>query len=909
MPKERERHFAERRLNNVKPRAPGKLCFFNAYCCPFLRIWFMKKWILILMISAMGPVAGTSGELVESGAQLRPDFEKDIRPIFETKCFACHSAGTHTSGLVLETVETILQGGSLNGPAVISGKSSDSPLMRYLRGEKKPAMPIGKSPLTADQISLIGRWIDQTKAAAPKGESAGHKKVSWPFTPLKEPAVPTVLEKKWLKTPIDAFLLSKLEKKGVQPASTTDRPVLLRRLYFDLIGLAPTPGEMARFLDDSTPDAYENEIEKLLADPRYGEHWGRHWLDVVRYADTDGGYDEPLPHMWRYRDYVIRAFNQDRPYDRFVREQIAGDSYPAFGEEGKIGLGFLHAMAFSEDGTRREMLTDVVDTTASVFLGLTLGCARCHDHKYDPLPTRDHYRMEGFFAPVTFRTLELPFGQYELPNQQPDVWKKKEKAWEDLLRGRKEFRDKVGSQMKQRLEEARFLQAFQDLKELPPVSDNVVNGDLKRAAREGILLNEEEQKLYTLIVRQLSSYRNPHTPNLYKPMAYSASASLGLNYAAMGRDAGGLPAAPTTFVLKGGDPKHRGEIVEPGFLSVVTGNSEPANLYEMAYDGVLRPMRNPTKALAEWIASPENPLTARVMVNRIWQHHFGQGLVQTPNDFGKNGSGTLHADLIDWLACRFIESGWSVKAMHRLILQSGVYRQRTTHPDFERCQTVDPENQYFWRWNPLRLEAEVIRDSILSVSGELNPLMGGPGFLPEVDQEMLTGADVWFEPAPPEERNRRTIYMWQQRSLVFPFVKVFDGANMNESCPARGVTTGTPQVFALFNSKFVHEQSRKLGERIIREVGSSPTKQVERAFNLALTRDPTASERTDGIAFLSSGEPLLTPEVTLLPKSEVEGGGTPESALSGVAGAATPRGALSDLCLALFNLSEFVYSE
>jgi hypothetical protein len=329
----------------------------------------------------------------------------------------------------------------------------------------------------------------------------------------------------------------------------------------------------------------------------------------------------------------------------------------------------------------------------------------------------------------------------------------------------------------------------------------------------------------------------------------------------------------------------------------------------MAYDGVLRPMRNPTKALAEWIASPENPLTARVMVNRIWQHHFGKGLVATPNDFGRNGSGTLHPELIDWLAAQFIASGWSIKSMHRLILRSSVYQQSADRPDFEHCQTIDPDNQYFWRWNPLRLEAEVIRDSVLAVSGDLNPLMGGPGYLPDIAPEMLKGADVWFEPAAAEEQNRRTVYMWQQRWLVLPFVKVFDGPKMDESCAAREVTTVTPQVFALFNSKFVHEKSRRLAERVVREAGHDPAKQVERAFQLALTRDPTPSEKTTGIAFLSSPETTPGPQAALA--SRLSGPNESESAGErvSVGGPGAPEGSLSDLCLALFNLNEFVYAE
>ena len=393
-------------------------------------------------------------------------------------------------------------------------------------------------------------------------------------------------------------------------------------------------------------------------------------------------------------------------------------------------------------------------------------------------------------------------------------------------------------------------------------------------------------------------------------MAHSASASLGLNYAAMGRDAGGLPDPPTTFVLEGGDPKKRGKVVQPGFLSALTGHSGPARLEEVGYDGVSRPIRNPTKVLAEWIASPENPLTARVMVNRIWQHHFGRGLVRTPNDFGRNGSGTDYPELIDWLATRFIQSGWSVKSMHRLILQSNTYRQSMHHPEFDRFRKIDPENRYYWRWNMLRLEAEAIRDSVLAVSGQLNPLMGGPGFYPRIDKDLLEGAVTWFEPSPPEARNRRSLYMYQQRSLVLPLVKVFDGTQLDESCAAREVTTVTPQVFVLFNSQFAHEQSRRLAGRIIAEVGDDPGQQLEQAFQLALQRSPTPSERTDGLEFLGAARPVsgdLKDTVSLT----TGGGGSIDDDRGNPAARQKKdaAGTLADLCLALFNLNEFIYIE
>ena len=838
-------------------------------------------------------------------AESVPAFES-IRPILEKHCLACHDSRSHQSGLVLESPRAALQGGALNGPAVIPGKSSESPLMLYLTGHKQPRMPLSGNPLSDDEIASIAGWIDQL----PPISDAGNQVRGWPWTGLKAPEIPQVRQDQWVKNPIDAFILAKLESRKLTPASPASKRLLLRRLYFDLIGLPPTPEQMRRFTSDPSPDAYRQEIDRLLRDPRYGERWARHWLDIARYADTDGGYDGPLPHIWRYRDYVVRAFNQDRPFDRFIREQIAGDSYPHYGKEGKLGLGFLHGTVYSEDGVRRDALNDIVNTTASAFLGLTLACARCHDHKYDPIPIRDYYRMESFFAPVKLSTMEVPFSQYELPGRDSKAWEDGKAYWEDLLKRQKEFREETTASFKVRLEKARFLQAFQDLKELPPLSNSPVNGDLKRAALEGVLLNEQEQALYHLMRKQTTAYRNPHSPDYYKAMAHSASASLGLNYAAVGTDAGGLPDPPTTFVLEGGDPKKRGEVVLPGFLSALTGHSEPAGLEEVGHDGVSRPIRNPTKVLAEWIASPENPLTARVMVNRIWQHHFGRGLVRTPNDFGRNGSGTDYPELIDWLATRFIRSGWSVKSMHRLILQSNTYRQSMHHPEFDRLRKIDPENRYYWRWNMLRLEAEAIRDSVLAVSGRLNPLMGGPGFFPRIDKDLLEGAVTWFEPSTAEARNRRSLYMYQQRSLVLPLVKVFDGTQLDESCAAREVTTVTPQVFVLFNSRFAHEQSRALAGRIVAEVGDDPGQQLDQAFQLALQRAPTPSERTDGLEFLRAARPVSGDPRDTVSLAAGGGGSIDDDRVNpAVRQKKDAGGTLADLCLALFNLNEFIYIE
>ena len=835
--------------------------------------------IVVTFLCAFDPVFGV--------ADSAPGFEKDIKPIFEKHCLSCHSSQVHTSGLVLDSLDSIVRGGTVHGPAIIPGNSSASLMVKYLRGEKKPSMPLGSAALPEEPIALIEKWINQLQAPGKEEGAARQNQHPWPFRQLQAPTIPELKQKGWVRNPVDAFVLARLEEKGLQPAPPASKRILLRRLYFDLIGLPPTPEAMNQFLANPAPDAYEQEIEKLLSDPRYGERWARHWLDLVRYGDSEGaGEDMPRPHMWRYRDYVIRAFNQDRPYDRFIREQIAGDVYS--GAEGKLGLGFINLVVRGEDTRRRDLLIDAVDTTGSVFLGLTLACARCHDHKYDPIPQRDYYRMEAFFAGMVIGPTDVPFTQYEMQHQNPEAWKNQAQSWDQIISKRQELQNRTTAEFKQRIKKNRLLLSGHDPKDgMADVHDRA----LKRILKEGLLFSQKEQDLYELIERQNFPYGTPSHPDFYRPKAYSVWETVQLTH----------PDIPTTYVLAAGDSNSKGEAVDPGFLSAVTGHSDPVEI---------NPFQGPRarrKLLADWLASRDNPLTARVMVNRIWQHHFGRGLVLTPNDFGKNGSGTVHPELIDALASQFIENGWSVKVIHRLILQSNVYRQSIQNPQHEQYEKVDSDNRYYWRWNPLRLEAEVIRDNVLSVSGELNSTQGGPGFLPDLDDELLKARGTWWEPAPQAERNRRTIYMWQLRSFQFPLVSVFDGADMGQSCAAREVTNTTPQVFALFNNQFVHEQSHKMAQRISRELGQDAGAQVERTFQLAFQRLPTLVEKAKCLAFL--GYPRPDPHQFATALMPVTPADSKSNTLPDLRQPVARKASLSDLCLVLLNMNEFVYLE
>ena len=842
---------------------------------PEAQIALIARWI-----DQMAPPAGQDGAAQTASSH---DFETHVKPLLEQNCQACHGSQTHQSGLVVETVTALLKGGAIQGPAIVAGNSEESPLIQRLRGTRSPRMPMNGQPLSEDQIGHIARWIDQLDPALMAQAAEESKKPGWPWTPVTQPEVPSVKNKEWVRNPIDAFVLAKQERQKLEPAGPVSPRGLLRRLYFGLIGLPPTPEEMERFLADPSPEAFRQQIETLLADSRYGEHWGRHWLDLARYSDTRGGaIDDPQPHLWRYRDYVIRAFNQDRPYDRFIKEQLAADAFRAYGDEGKLGLGFLGLWVKVEaEGPqgRRNYITDVVNTTGSVFMGLTLGCAQCHDHKYDPLPQADYFRIEAFFSPVNFDKQDLAFHQYEMPLQDPERWEVRKKAWKEHLEKIKKNAEAFSKEISQRAIEHQLLVNPQDLK------DWAHAGQKKIPFPKDTLRSEEEKERSRKIALMTGRFANPNVDGYYDPKAYVV------------RDSP-LQHNIATYVLTGGNWRLRAEQVKPGFLSAITGNSDPVDM-----DGLVGSRR---QLLAKWIASRENPLTARVMVNRIWQYHFGKGLVATPSDFGANGSGTAHQDLVDWLAWEFMESGWSIKEIHRLILDSNVYALSMVHPRSDEYEKVDPDNRYLWVRDPVRIPAESLRDTILAASGKLEPAMGGPPFFPEENLEQMARAGTWWISSGQKEVNRRTVYMIQSRSYPIPLIKVFDGPNLDESCVVRGNTTVTPQVFSLFNGEFPHRQSRAMAERIRAEVGPDPLKQVVRAFQLAFQRDPSPEEKTRSLAFLTGsgaapehGEHLSLKQVSLVRNGEP--GHTDKGR--------GETGSLAELCLILINMNEFVYLE
>jgi hypothetical protein len=753
-------------------------------------------------------------------------FNAEIVPILRAKCISCHQGTQAQADLSVTTLEAVLKGGK-RGPALTPGSADGSLLVQYLRGEKQPRMPLG-GELPEASINQIAAAIDRMKpptATAPERD----ERLEWLLKVPKAPAIPSVQNTAWVANPIDAFILARLEGKGLAPAPAADKHVLLRRLYFDLLGVPPTVEEARSFLEDNRPDAWQRLVDKLLADPRYGVRWARHWLDLARYAESDGfAVDMERPTAWRYRDYVIRAFNNDKPYDQFVKEQIAGDELRGGEEQDRwerlVALGFLRMATWEIDATskqqlRQDFLNEITGTTASVFLGLTAGCAQCHNHKYDPIPQRDFYRLQAFFAATGIDEIPAPFIDAEDPEEMRRLYRKYE---DEAVAAKQELK---------RREEA-LKQRFMESKGLKP-EDEAVKEFMRELRVANAFFQEREDAIFREQVWRDyldAKDRLQHLTELqrrYRPVAYSVTDIVPPN----------VPALPDTFVLHSGELEAKGDKVEPGFFECVTGNAEAARI---PFSGGSSGRR---LALAEWIASDKNPLTARVMVNRIWEKHFGQGLVRTPSDFGKNGARPSHPDLLDWLATQFIEKKWSIKQMHRLLLTSNAYRMSTEHPEAKRYGDIDAENELLWRRNWKRRDAEVIRDSLLSISGLLNPKQGGPGVLLDAPADVAEGFEFfkWF-PSTEEEQRRRSIFTFQRRSVVNPMLETFDVANMNASCARRNATTVAPQALTLMNGDLSNKASSSLADRVIENAGPAEDKQIRQTFWLALSRDPSDTE-------------------------------------------------------------------
>jgi hypothetical protein len=635
-------------------------------------------------------------------------------------------------------------------------------------------------------------------AVAPLGTYSETDRKQWAFVKRSTPAVPSFTAaagKAWVKTPVDAFILARLQKDGLKPSPPAERATLLRRVYFDMIGLPPTPAEMAEFVADKSPNAWSKVVEKLLASSHYGERWGQHWLDVVRFAETDGyEYDTHRGDAWRYRDYVIRAFNNDKPCDRFILEQVAGDEIAPKEDETLIAAGFnrlgpLRKNAGNQEvaSSRNEVLTEMTNVVGAAFLGVTVGCARCHDHKFDPVRQSDYYRLQAYFG-TTY--------EQEVAKATPAD----EAAWKETALPIQNEIKAVRSQM-----------------------------FALRGKKDPESLDKREQ--LTKLTEELTEKLPAPLPSLHSVVT---------------RD-----EKPDIHILARGEYTAKGARVGPRPLGVLL----PPDAPELP-EGT----KNPRTELAKWIANPDNPLTARVMVNRIWANHFGRGIVDTPNDFGRMGSRPTHPELLDYLANQFVAGGFSVKQIHRLILNSSAYQQSSAPPaDPARDALIadkDPDNKLLWRFDRRRLQAEEIRDAILAVSGQLNTKAGGPSVMVPIDKGLvnqLYKPSQWVPARDPAEYNRRGVYLLVKRNLALPFMQVFDAPDGSVSCARRESSTHAPQALEMLNGDLANAQADALAKRLETDAGPDVRKQIDLGYRLAAGRAARPKEIQVAMDFLKAG--------------------------------------------------------
>ncbi|MBX9653259.1 PSD1 and planctomycete cytochrome C domain-containing protein [bacterium] len=687
-------------------------------------------------------------------------FETKIRPILANSCYECHGPGKSSGELRLDSLEKIIHGGE-SGPAVVPGKPDESLLVNAVKYESLEMPPTGK--LDDDKISLLSEWVRMgapwpgasAASVTPKSHHApitDEERNFWAFVPPRPVPPPTIEDLDSTRNPIDSFIRAKLKETGIQPSSAASPRDLIRRAYFDLIGLPPDRAEVDAFLTDDRPDAYERLLDQLLASPHYGERWGRHWLDVVRFAQTNGyERDAEKPFAWRYRDYVINSLNADKPYDQFIREQIAGDELDVVTDETIIATGFARLGVWDDEPDDKanatfECLDDMVSTTGSTVLGLTVGCARCHDHKFDPIRQQDYYGLVAFFRNV----------------------------------------------------------------------------------------------------REYEKHEGNKTD-------FSMLAKLSTNEEALAIRESGTVAPPTNILIRG-DARTPGAEVKPQFLEVLCQSGGYAPEIPPPKEGAQSAGRR--RVLADWLASQNNPLTARVIVNRLWQHHFGMGIVPTPSDFGKTGSKPSHLELLDWLALDLVNDDWRLKRLHRLMMESATYRQGSKAEN-PKGNEIDPENRLVWRQTMRRLDAESMHDTVLAADGRLNLEMGGRGYFPELPKELLATQSIpgngWGKSIESQQA-RRGLYTFVKRTLKAPILDTFDSANPDQSIAARSVTTIAPQALLWLNSSFMEDESQSFARRLIRDFPGDRESQIRALFSLAYQRDPSDAEVERSREFLDRQE-------------------------------------------------------
>jgi mono/diheme cytochrome c family protein len=955
-----------------------------------------------------------------SRAQILPpvDFQREIQPVLSGHCLKCHGPEKQKNGLRLDRKTDALRG-SDSGPVILPGRAADSKLVRLVSGaDPDKIMPQKGERLTAAQIDLLRRWIDQGAVWPDSPAAANAAPGLWSLRPVRKLVPPAVKDKNWARNPVDAFILERLEKSGLKPAPEASRDTLVRRLSFDLLGLPPSPEEIVQFRADKSPRAYENLVERMLASPHYGERWGRHWLDVARYTESQGfEYDHLRENAWHYRDYVIASFNQDKPYNRFVREQIAGDSLAPRTSAGIVATSLLVCGPWDQAGngqanatqravTREEELEDVVSVVGQTFLGMTVNCARCHSHKFDPIPQQDYYRIKSVFEgvrhgespilpPSSIKQREARIAEINSliaalraqlddldqrvrlrvlsrrRSQEPPTvvaplpavaWRFAESGSNSLAKLGGEFRGGA------KIEGGRLILngvdgAFEstplslDIREKTLVARLTLSGLDQRGGGviglqnkdgtvfDAIVYGEREprrwmaganfylrtrdlagpdensapgQSIHVAIVyradNSIALYRNgkiygeSYTPDhpletfkagstrvllgqrhtgggnaflkgaiieaaLYDralspaeiqqlasspensvtdaeitsaalPEEKATRSKVSADLANARRELAEIPPVEVSYVgtrqqpatthrLRRGDVKSPLEVVTPGGLSAI---ADPSPDFGLPADA---PEADRRLKFADWLADPRNPLTTRVIANRVWHYHFGQGIVSTPNDFGANGGKPSHPELLDWLAATLVENGWSLKSLHRLIVNSSAYRQSSLLN--ASADKIDAENELLWRFTPRRLEAEETRDAMLFASGDLNPAQGGPGFRPFDIVKFNSSTYIPADKIGPDF-NRRTVYRVNVNSGKDPLLDALDCPDPSIKTPRRNVTITPLQALGLMNDSFVLRQAGHLALRATRESGGDPDRAVARAYLLAVGRAPDRRE-------------------------------------------------------------------
>ncbi len=769
-----------------------------------IRAAFARYLVRVLAVLTVSAVTVRAGDPAADTSR----FQTEVLPILSAHCLKCHGE-KKKGGLDLRSLASMLKGGE-SGPAVVPGAANKSLLFEMIRKGEMP--PRKQEKLTAKQVAVLKAWIDagaRTPSSAavtevPLPRITERDRQFWAFRkPVRSP-VPRVRHDERVRTPIDAFILARLEAKGLTLSPDADRAVLLRRIYFDLIGLPPSPEEVKAFLADTRPDAFERVVDRLLASPHYGERWGRHWLDAAGYADSVGGDNDPgqvFPRegMWRYRDYVVRALNDDKPFNRFLVEQLAGDelddwrSAPAFTPqicEHLIATGFLRtSVDHTTEGElnrpfeRYQVLHDTIENLTSNLLGLTVACARCHDHKFDPISQVEYYQMLAVLKPV----------------YNPEKWiQPQDRHLADVPAKEKEAIERHNGEIDSQVaERKKKIEALRDM-----------DRDKVAALEQEIAVLNGRRKSFGKI-----------------QAAWEA----------------GEP--PTTHVFRRGNLTTLGAEVQASVFAVLTDPQKTTRLPAAAAGAKTSGLRT---AWARWLTRPDHPLTARVFVNRVWQHHFGEGIVATSDNFGHLGARPTHPELLDWLASEFVQTGWKIKALHRLIVLSSVYRQSSApRPE---GNAVDPGNQLLWRMRLRRLESECVRDAVLTVSGKLDRTLGGPPvpIEPQPDGMVVVPADKL---AKPTDAWRRSLYLFARRNYNVTLLNVFDQPVMATNCTRRIHSAVPLQSLTLLNDAFILEQARYFADRVA-AAGAGQDKQIEAAFRMAFARPPTQAEITSSNAFL-----------------------------------------------------------